>query len=420
MPKIIGKWKFGELVDLSGFSAEYTEPVNFVMQLIDVDGVGVDRSKYYTCSSAVFKVEALNSGGVSKFFSAYWTDENTVKNFYATTPTHDTWLNSDYDHYIDFGDITQEVTETFYDWLTANATPIDEYSVSGKCDFNDTLTIPNATISQSVNFTFQDSEGVASGTAITIHPGLSVMQYALDSEFGMVAYLGKDSSEETWSLSDYGRDSQHINFGAEQTVAADFYQWLINNATLTPATKVTVTFEPMGGTVDTTSTVVTRGEAYGTLPTPTKEGYTFSGWYTAETDGEQVTSETVVTATSDHTLYAYWTKETPVEPEPDPDPEPNIVISITNSGTTTLATAGKYCDRDIDIVVAVSSQTTNSITLIDNNTGERYRVFVSNGKLMMESADDQSGSERITLTDNDSGETYGVFVDNGELSMEVI
>ncbi len=49
---------------------------------------------------------------------------------------------------------------------------------------------------------------------------------------------------------------------------------------------------------------VTYGSAYGTLPTPTKTGYAFVGWKTA--DGTTVTKDTVVATASDHTLYSSW------------------------------------------------------------------------------------------------------------------
>ena len=42
--------------------------------------------------------------------------------------------------------------------------------------------------------------------------------------------------------------------------------------------KVTVTFDANGGTVSTESKEVKPGETYGTLPTPTREGFTFKGW----------------------------------------------------------------------------------------------------------------------------------------------
>jgi len=51
---------------------------------------------------------------------------------------------------------------------------------------------------------------------------------------------------------------------------------------------------------------VTYNSTYGTLPTPTREGYTFNGWWTATSGGSQKISTSIVT-TSDHTLYAKWT-----------------------------------------------------------------------------------------------------------------
>ena len=71
-----------------------------------------------------------------------------------------------------------------------------------------------------------------------------------------------------------------------------------------------VTLEPNGGTVETTSATVIAGEPYGSLPTPAREGYTFLGWYTAQTGGSRIAGTTTVTNISDHTLYAHWRRNT--------------------------------------------------------------------------------------------------------------
>ena len=42
-----------------------------------------------------------------------------------------------------------------------------------------------------------------------------------------------------------------------------------------------------------------------TLPTPTRSGYTFDGWYTASSGGTKITSSTTIT--ENKTLYAHWT-----------------------------------------------------------------------------------------------------------------
>ena len=71
-------------------------------------------------------------------------------------------------------------------------------------------------------------------------------------------------------------------------------QWTINT--------YTITFDAAGGTVSPTSKTVTYNTEY-TLPTPTRTGYTFAGWYSGET---QYTDGTW-TGLADVTLTAQWT-----------------------------------------------------------------------------------------------------------------
>lgn len=70
--------------------------------------------------------------------------------------------------------------------------------------------------------------------------------------------------------------------------------------------KYTVSFDANGGSVGTASTEVEYDASYGKLPTPTRVGYDFAGWYTAKTNGNKIESTTTVSTSSDHTLYAHW------------------------------------------------------------------------------------------------------------------
>ena len=70
----------------------------------------------------------------------------------------------------------------------------------------------------------------------------------------------------------------------------------------------TVTFNANGGTVSTTSMKGYCGQVLGTLPTPTRDYYTFNGWYTAKTGGNEVTETSVYETTTAVTLYAQWTQ----------------------------------------------------------------------------------------------------------------
>ena len=83
---------------------------------------------------------------------------------------------------------------------------------------------------------------------------------------------------------------------------------------LTP-NEYTVTFDPNaeGASVAPTNKIVTFDAAYDTLPTPTREGYTFEGWYLSKTeftDANKVEATTIVKTPGDHMLYANWTANT--------------------------------------------------------------------------------------------------------------
>lgn len=68
--------------------------------------------------------------------------------------------------------------------------------------------------------------------------------------------------------------------------------------------KYTVTFNPNGGSVETGSRVVGSGETLSTFPTPTRNGYTFEGWYTQASGGSKV--EESMKVTGNVTVYAHW------------------------------------------------------------------------------------------------------------------
>lgn len=74
--------------------------------------------------------------------------------------------------------------------------------------------------------------------------------------------------------------------------------------------RYTVTFDPNGGSVSPTSKIVTYGSTYDDMPTPMHAGYTFDGWYTESMGGARVTNSTIITANSNHILYAHWTVPT--------------------------------------------------------------------------------------------------------------
>ena len=80
---------------------------------------------------------------------------------------------------------------------------------------------------------------------------------------------------------------------------------------------------------------VKYNEPYGTLgATPTRYGYDFQGWYTEETGGTKVTSDTIMRTESDHNIYAHWR---PATYTLTVNPNGGVLNGTTNNSTYNLA-----------------------------------------------------------------------------------
>lgn len=126
---------------------------------------------------------------------------------------------------------------------------------------------------------------------------------AQEVEYGLTATKPDPAPTKTgytfdgWYLGDEKYD---FSAAVEQNIALTA-KWTLNT--------YTVTFDPNGGNelVEADKTKAVKiGEAYGELPTPTRKGYNFAGWYTEAEEGTVVTADTTVSAMTDHTLYAHW------------------------------------------------------------------------------------------------------------------
>ncbi|MNS46785.1 Listeria-Bacteroides repeat domain [compost metagenome] len=106
-------------------------------------------------------------------------------------------------------------------------------------------------------------------------------------------------------------------------------------------TKVTITYETT--TIESTVTPKTQdliiGSAYGSLPTPTsRTGYTFDGWYTDTGYTNKISASSIVTQTTDYTVYAKWK---PIE----------YYITYENVFDASNPNPVKYTSSDFDIVL---------------------------------------------------------------------
>ena len=100
----------------------------------------------------------------------------------------------------------------------------------------------------------------------------------------------------------------------ENMVSVSYWNITTNTSTLYAnwtANTYTLNFDVQNGDALSPSTQsVTYDAAYGTLPTPTRYGFAFKGWYTtpnggSETDTEVLTSD-IYSIDGDQTIYAHW------------------------------------------------------------------------------------------------------------------
>ena len=125
----------------------------------------------------------------------------------------------------------------------------------------------------------------------------------------------------------------------------------------------TVTFNYDDGVTASTTKSVTYNHSYGTLPSPTRVGYTFNGWYLSST---RITSSSTVTTASNHTLVAKWTAN-------------RYTITLDNQSATTAGTGtiyekyetGYYLDSSLNNKMTASS---NGIT-IPSKTGYLFKGY---------------------------------------------
>ena len=193
--------------------------------------------------------------------------------------------------------------------------------------------------------------------------------------------------------------SYNVNGGtgsiASQTKTHD------TNLTLTMAKPTgksfTVTYNANGGTVSSSSKTVSQsftnwntaadgsGTAYnagatysanasvtlyaqyanpsiGSLPTPTRSGYAFDGWYTAANGGTKITDSTKVTANT--TVYAHWTKNAETKAVvKDVKIEHNATV---NYKSTYMLSPEITADKGAKYTVKYSSSNTKVATVDEN------------------------------------------------------
>lgn len=165
------------------------------------------------------------------------------------------------------------------------------------------------------------------------------------------------------------------------TSPADHVEGVNTAATLQPQSifldqvsrrlRPTVTFAPNGGSATVPASIqVIFGETYGTLPTTSRPGFIFTGWFTALTGGTAVTAASPVVNSTDHTLYARWN----ALPSVNAGPDRALVLDQALPWSPTMVTSAAWFDAaDPATITAVSG----SVSLWQDKSGNQNHASQS-------------------------------------------
>ena len=151
-----------------------------------------------------------------------------------------------------------------------------------------TVTFTYPIVNYSIGYTLNNGTITGNPTSYNIESATITLKNPTRTGYIFTGWTGSNGTTPQTSVSITSGSTGNKSYTAN---------WKINTYTLT--------YNANGGSVSPTSKSLIYGSQYGTLPTPTKTGYTFTGWYTASSGGTKVSSTTTIGA-SNVTIYAQW------------------------------------------------------------------------------------------------------------------
>ena len=198
-------------------------------------------------------------------------------------------------------------TELSVDGLTTSG---NQWGVN--IDQGSRVTLANAEIAEgdSVVFEGQDDSGsltVESGSLQNIKTQGASTGGTITIAGGTIASVSNEAGAEitisggtvTGQVANSGSGSISVTGGSFTTADVEDF--------VDPGQTVILTLDPAGGSCQVKTLAVANGAAVGDLPAPVREGYRFTGWFTAADGGSMVTADTTFDAAA--TLYARWEQE---------------------------------------------------------------------------------------------------------------
>ena len=149
------------------------------------------------------------------------------------------------------------------------------------------------------------------GLVVKKSPNKTTYQYGEDFDVSGLVLEAQYSNGITHTLSNgyivTGYDPYKIG---KQQLTVNYYFDSTTLSVTVEAPKYALRYDANGGQVSTSGKTVTYGSSIGTLPTPTRDGYTFLGWSYSTSGTTYVNSSTTYSYMSDKTLYAQWSRKT--------------------------------------------------------------------------------------------------------------
>ncbi len=244
-----------------------------------------------------YTVPDFGNNGATVTFTAQWTKESyTIKydaNGGSVSPNSQT---------VNYGDSITLPTPTppggyyFTGWSYGGRTYTGSYTVPDFGNNGASVTFTAQWAANKYKVTFDE----AGGSSVS-----DIVDYTIESTISFPSTTKAGYDFVNWQVTRAdGNWTNGATFNAN-TTTTDKY----GNVTLTAQWDYhtyTVTLNPNGGEVSPTSIKVTYQSTYGSLPTPTRDGYVFKGWYTSATSGTQILSTTRYTSTQNTTIFAQW------------------------------------------------------------------------------------------------------------------
>jgi uncharacterized repeat protein (TIGR02543 family) len=182
-----------------------------------------------------------------------------------------------------------------------------------------------------------------------------------------------------------------------------------------PTIAYTVTFDPNGGSVAPSSSVTSVDGKLSSLPTPSRPGYSFEGWYTQASGGSRVEPSRMYAANT--TIFAHWisngngsgnfsgyTPPSPPAPTPTPTPKPTAspdpakLLPVADGKATV-----PYTESDGDIELTFPDSVVDDI-IVDAQAPGRGGMAVLDATVVQ-------GSSSLTLPGDDLGKLANVGVE---------